>query len=299
MRSLAACLLLGCLCAPGVALAQPPSYRVPRDYEAGVIPAGAVAELIVLLGSGGPTAALRIEEGRQVQIPVGGRVGALDLPQGALLVGKLERLDQGSGYYQFHALIVGNRLYQLSAVSTPVRGRSIADPYALANLKNQRDIARARLGERRGYAQGSATQEFAFAGGGLIGLATGSLRAGLASGLVGTAVGTAQKLAAVNQGSAREEAVLESEIPTILAVDLAPFENLRVRFDTPVDLRRPMAVLPQAVAPNGYPVAPDRPPTPPQAVPNLPVPPPPTYPGGFNGIPRGLPVPGVRIPSFQ
>lgn len=278
---------------PATAPASPKQFQI----QATKIPAGSQGNFIVLFAAQGPTAALPIEESKQVSIPVAGRVGGVDLPQGTTLVGRLNRINETSGTFTFTTMLVNNQVFNVNAASTPIPGKLRVDPYSLQTPKDAKDMAAASVAERRGVQQGRATRQYGAAGGALAGMATGSWMAGLAAGALGSIIGTSQQTDAVNQSTAKQEEVLNRDIPSIMVAELSPYQNLSVYFNEDVDLGTPIATLPAAVQPQGIPILPNAAPTPAAAYPASIVGPQPSYPGSYGypyPVPTQAPVyPGV------
>jgi hypothetical protein len=95
---------------------------------------------------------------------------------------------------------------------------------------------------------GRNTAQYGSAGGSLLGLVTGSWQAGTAVSALSNIVGTSQQASAVDETTSQQEKILAHDIPSILVTEVAPFQNLPVRFNEGVDLAVPLATLP--VAPN-------------------------------------------------
>jgi hypothetical protein len=119
--------------------------------QANKIPAGSLGNFIVLLNNyaGGPMTGLDVQEGKQVSIPVSGKVGNVELPQGTALVGRFNRLNEGSGVLAFDTLIANGKMYKINAASAPVPGKLRQDVYDLQNRRDGRDYAKTGIKERR------------------------------------------------------------------------------------------------------------------------------------------------------
>ncbi len=283
--------------------------------QATKIPAGSVGNFVVTFANyaAGPQSGLDIQEGKQVSIPVSGRVGSVEVPPGATLVGRFNRLNESSDNLVFDTLVANGKVYKINAASAPVPGKLRQDLYDLQNRRDGRDFAKTGIKERREEQRGRAAREYSGAAGNIVG--NFSPLAGSLLGGIGSIVGTSKETEAVENSTAKQEEILDRDIPSVLVAEISPLQNLTVQFNDAVDLNAPVATLPQA--PQGAPVqgAPIAPP--PQtnfANPGTTVPPTPTvapqypyggyapgYPpapyGGYPAAPYGYPGgPGGALP---
>jgi hypothetical protein len=258
--------------------------------QATKIPAGSVGNFVVTFANyaAGPQSGLDIQEGKQVSIPVAGRVGNVEVPAGATLVGRFNRLNESSGTLAFDTLVANGKVYKINAASAPVPGKLRQDVYDLQNRRDGRDFAKTGIKERREEQRGRAAREYSNAGGNIVG--NFSPLAGSLLGGIGSIVGTSKETEAVENSTTKQEEILDRDIPSVLVAEISPLQNISVQFTDAVDLNAPVATLPQA--PQGAPVqsAPIAPP--PQsnfANPGTTVPPTPTvapqYPGYAPGYP--------------
>jgi hypothetical protein len=121
-------------------------------------------------------------------------------------------------------------------------------------------------------------------------------------------VGTSKETEAVETSTAKQEEILDRDIPSVLVAEISPLQNITVQFNDAVDLNTPVATLPQTPQggpPQGVPVA--APQTnfanPGTTVPPTPVASPYGYPGygGYAPAPYGSPYiypagPGGTLP---
>jgi hypothetical protein len=221
-----------------------------RQFQAQVskIPAMAEGNVIVVYGNNAPASALSLPEGKQVSLPVIGRIGSVNLPAGTVLVGRFLRSGENLGYFQFDTLLVQNRVYPINAVSSQIPGRLQVDPSSPQNPRDNRDVESAQVRQNRQAQAGRNTAQYGSAGGSILGLVTGSWQAGTAVSALSNIVGTSQQASAVDETTSQQEKILAHDIPSILVTEVAPFQNLPVRFNEGVDLAVPLATLP--VAPN-------------------------------------------------
>jgi hypothetical protein len=97
----------------------------------------------------------------------------------------------------------------------------------------------------------------------------------------------------VENSTAKQEGILDRDIPSVLVAEISPLQNLSVQFNDAVDLNAPVATLPQA---------PPGPGTPQQAAPIAPQPqapaaqPPNVAPGTLPTAPNAAPAP--YIPGY-
>ncbi|MGA7955107.1 MAG: hypothetical protein WCA07_16470 [Gloeobacterales cyanobacterium] len=282
--------------------------------QATKIPAGSVGNFVVMFANyaSGPMTGLDVQEGKQVSIPVAGRVGNVEVPAGATLVGRFNRLNGSSGTFAFDTLVANGKVYKINAASAPVPGKLRQDLYDLQNRRDGRDFAKTGIKERREEQRGRAAREYSNAAGSMVG--NFSPLAGSLIGGVGSMVGTSKETEAVETSTAKQEEILDRDIPSVLVAEISPLQNITVQFNDAVDLNTPVATLPQTpqgvppqgVPPQGAPVAA------PQtnfANPGTTVPPTPTvaspygYPGygGYAPAPYGSPYgypagPGGTLP---
>ena len=275
-----------------------PAAPTVRQFNTGVskIISGTWGNFIVLFQSQGPTAALPIEENQQVWVPVSGQVGGVNVPPGSTLVGRLSRVDENAGMFTFETLIANNKIYPIRAVSTPVPGKLRADPYSLQTPRESKEIAAAQIGERRGIQQGRATRRYGWAGNNIANMAGGGV-VGSAIGTLGSLLGGAQEDTAIDKSLAKQEEIMQRDVPTIMVANLAPLQNLSVQFISDVDLNAPVGDLPAGMQPGTFSL-PNAPSTPSMAYPISPVGPGPSYPGRYyNNYPGGYPGPTPVYPS--
>jgi hypothetical protein len=135
--------------------------------QATKIPAGSVGNFVVTFANyaAGPQSGLDIQEGKQVSIPVSGRVGNVEVPAGATLVGKFNRLNESSGNLVFDTLVANGKVYKINAASAPVAGKLRQDVYDLQNRRDGRDFAKTGVKERREEQRGQAAREYSGAAG--------------------------------------------------------------------------------------------------------------------------------------
>jgi hypothetical protein len=261
--------------------------------QATKIPAGSVGNFVVTFANyaAGPQSGLDVQEGKQVSIPVSGRVGNVEVPAGATLVGKFNRLNESSGTLAFDTLVANGKVYKINAASAPVAGKLRQDVYDLQNRRDGRDFAKTGIKERREEQRGQAAREYSNAGGNIVGIF--SPLAGSLIGGVGSIVGTSKETEAVETSTAKQEGILDRDIPSVLVAEISPLQNLSVQFNEAVDLNAPVATLPQG---------PPGPGTPQQAFPQpqaAPAPagaPPANIAPGAPAFPQAAPTP-VAAPS--
>jgi hypothetical protein len=269
--------------------------------QATKIPAGSVGNFVVTFANyaAGPQSGLDIQEGKQVSIPVAGRVGNVEVPAGATLVGRFNRLNESSGTLAFDTLIANGKVYKINAASAPVAGKLRQDVYDLQNRRDGRDFAKTGIKERREEQRGRAAREYSNAGGNIVG--NFSPLAGSLIGGIGSIVGTSKETEAVENSTTKQEEILDRDIPSVLVAEISPLQNISVQFTDAVDLNAPVATLPQAPqgapgAPQGVPVAAPPPSNfvnPGTTVPAVPTAPPP---GAYGGYP-GYGAPGYGAPA--
>jgi hypothetical protein len=273
--------------------------------QATKIPAGSVGNFVVTFANyaAGPQSGLDIQEGKQVSIPVAGRVGNVEVPAGATLVGRFNRLNESSGTLAFDTLIANGKVYKINAASAPVAGKLRQDVYDLQNRRDGRDFAKTGIKERREEQRGRAAREYSNAGGNIVG--NFSPLAGSLIGGIGSIVGTSKETEAVETSTTKQEEILDRDIPSVLVAEISPLQNISVQFTDAVDLNAPVATLPQAPqgapgAPQGVPVAAPPPSNfvnPGTTVPAVPTAPPPGYGappyGGYPGY-----APGYGAPPY-
>jgi hypothetical protein len=257
--------------------------------QATKIPAGSVGNFVVTFANyaAGPQSGLDIQEGKQVSIPVSGRVGNVEVPAGATLVGRFNRLNESSGTLAFDTLVANGKVYKINAASAPVAGKLRQDVYDLQNRRDGRDFAKTGIKERREEQRGQAAREYSNAGGDIIGIF--SPLAGSLIGGVGSIVGTSKETEAVENSTAKQEGILDRDIPSVLVAEISPLQNISVQFNEAVDLNAPIATLPQALPGQGIPQ---------QAAPAPAIAPPPSNvaPGTPTATPPAAPAP-VAAPS--
>jgi hypothetical protein len=261
--------------------------------QATKIPAGSVGNFVVTFANyaAGPQSGMDVQEGKQVSIPVSGRVGNVEVPAGATLVGKFNRLNESSGTLAFDTLVANGKVYKINAASAPVAGKLRQDVYDLQNRRDGRDFAKTGIKERREEQRGQAAREYSNAGGNIIGIF--SPLAGSLIGGVGSIVGTSKETEAVETSTAKQEGILDRDIPSVLVAEISPLQNISVQFNEAVDLNAPVATLPQG---------PPGPGTPQQAFPQpqaAPAPagaPPANITPGTPAFPQAAPTP-VSAPS--
>ncbi len=214
--------------------------------QATKIPAGSVGNFVVTFANyaAGPQSGLDVQEGKQVSIPVSGRVGNVEVPAGATLVGKFNRLNESSGTLAFDTLVANGKVYKINAASAPVAGKLRQDVYDLQNRRDGRDFAKTGVKERREQQRGQAAREYSNAGGNIVGIF--SPLAGSLIGGIGSIAGTSKETEAVENSTAKQEEVLDRDIPSVLVAEISPLQNISVQFNDAVDLNAPVATLPQA-----------------------------------------------------
>ena len=227
---------------------------------------------------------LDVQEGKQVSIPVSGKVGNVELPQGTALVGRFNRVNEGSGVLVFDTLIANGKMYKINAASAPVPGKLRQDVYDVQNRRDGRDYAKTGIKERREAQQGRATREYGNAAGNIV--SNFSPLAGSLIGGAGAIAGTSKETEAVETSTAKQEAVIDRDIPSVLVAEISPMQNLPVQFNEAVDLNTPVASLPQSAQPqpqsqqSGPATSPPVAPAPGTTAPAAPVYP---YPYGYPG----------------
>jgi hypothetical protein len=273
--------------------------------QATKIPAGSLGNFVVMFANtaAGPMTGLDVQEGKQVSLPVAGRVGTVELPQGSLLVGRFNRLNEATGSFAFDTLIANGKLYKINAVSAPLPGKLRQDLYDLQNRRDGRDFAKTGIKERREEQRGRAAREYSNAGGSIVG--NFSPLAGSLIGGLGSIVGTSKETEAVENSTTKQEEILDRDIPSVLVAEISPLQNLSVQFNEAVDLNAPITSVPQAAQfPQGAPAAAPASnfaPQPSTTVPQVPVVAP-QYPyGGYPAAPYGYPAtpygyPGGALP---
>jgi hypothetical protein len=251
--------------------------------QATKIPAGSVGNFVVTFANyaAGPQSGLDIQEGKQVSIPVSGRVGNVEVPAGATLVGRFNRLNESSGNLVFDTLVANGKVYKINAASAPVAGKLRQDVYDLQNRRDGRDFAKTGTKERREEQRGRAAREYGNAAGSIIG--NFSPLAGSLIGGAGAIAGTSKETEAVETSTAKQEGILDRDIPSVLVAEISPLQNLSVQFNDAVDLNAPVATLPQSPPGPGQQAAPQAAPAP--ALPNV-----------APGTPTAAPVPTAVPP---
>jgi hypothetical protein len=214
--------------------------------QATKIPAGSVGNFVVTFANyaAGPQSGMDVQEGKQVSIPVSGRVGNVEVPAGATLVGRFNRLNESSGNLVFDTLVANGKVYKINAASAPVPGKLRQDVYDLQNRRDGRDFAKTGIKERREEQRGQATREYSNAAGSIIG--NFSPLAGSLIGGAGAIAGTSKETEAVETSTAKQEGILDRDIPSVLVAEISPLQNISVQFNDAVDLNASVATLPQS-----------------------------------------------------
>jgi hypothetical protein len=259
-------LLVSMVVLPSQAKPRKPAQQSPeaakqfqiQATQATKIPAGSVGNFVVTFANyaAGPMTGLDVQEGKQVSIPVSGRVGNVEVPAGATLVGRFNRLNESSGTLAFDTLVANGKVYKINAASAPLPGKLRQDLYDLQNRRDGRDFAKTGIKERREEQRGRAAREYSGAAGNIVG--NFSPLAGSLLGGIGSIVGTSKETEAVETSTSKQEEILDRDIPSVLVAEISPLQNLTVQFNDAVDLNAPVATLPQApqgAPPQGLPVA--------------------------------------------
>jgi hypothetical protein len=204
------------------------------------IPAGSQATVIVLLNPGN---ALMLQENQQCWIPVGGQVGGVTLPKGAMLGGKLIRAGEAKGTIQFDSLVIGTRVYALQATSAPIDGQMVIDKAAAQQAQAAANAAQQQQ-QNQLQTTNSMIQTTKNIANNFGGYGISSVLGNIGS-LFGSAQppqgGDAAKIAAASQK---------------LSVSLGALQSLTVQFQNEVNLSRPTAELPSGMPASPVPASP-------------------------------------------
>lgn len=216
-----------------------------QAIQATQIPAGSLGNFVVLLNSyaAGPMTGIDIQESKQVSIPVAGRVGAVEFPQGSMLVGRFNRVNESSGSLAFDTLIANGKLYKINAASAPIPGKLRQDLEDLQNRRDTRDYLKTDIKERREMARGRAARSYSNAADSIV--SHFSPLAGSLIGGIGSLVGISKEMEAVENSTTKQEEILDRDIPSVLVAEISPMQNLTVQFNEAVDLNMPVTSLPQ------------------------------------------------------
>jgi hypothetical protein len=217
-----------------------------QAIQATQIPAGSLGNFVVLLNSyaAGPMTGIDIQESKQVSIPVAGRVGAVEFPQGSLLVGRFNRVNESSGSLAFDTLVANGKLYKINAASAPIPGKLRQDLEDLQNRRDTRDYLKTDIKERREMARGSAARSYSNAADSIV--SNFSPLAGSLIGGIGSLIGTSKEMEAIENSTTKQEEILDRDIPSVLVAEISPMQNLTVQFNEAVDLNMPVTSVPQA-----------------------------------------------------
>jgi hypothetical protein len=220
-----------------------------QAYQATQIPAGSIGNFVVMMNNYavGPMAGLDVQEGKQVSIPVAGRVGSVEVPAGATLVGRFNRLNESSGSLAFDTLIANGRVYKINAASAPVPGTLRQDFADLQNNRDDRDFLKTGIKERREAARGDAARSYSNAAGGLV--SNFSPLAGSLIGGIGSLISTSKEMEAIENSTTKQEEILDRDIPSVLVAEISPMQNITVQFNDAVDMNAPVATIPQPAQP--------------------------------------------------
>jgi hypothetical protein len=220
-----------------------------QAYQATQIPAGSVGNFVVMMNSyaAGPMAGLDVQEGKQVSIPVAGRVGSVEVPIGATLVGRFNRLNESSGTLAFDTLIANGRVYKINAASAPVPGKLRQDFADLQNNRDGRDLLKTGIKERRESARGDASRSYSNAAGNIV--SNFSPLAGSLIGGIGSLISTSKEMEAIETSTTKQEEILDRDIPSVLVAEISPMQNITVQFNEAVDMNAPVTTIPQPTQP--------------------------------------------------
>ncbi|MGA7955100.1 MAG: hypothetical protein WCA07_16435 [Gloeobacterales cyanobacterium] len=93
----------------------------PNQVILPTIPAGAQGTVTVVMAAAqGPTTGFPVPENKQVALPVVGQIGNVELPQGTMLVGALQRINDSSGVLNFTQMLLNNKPYPVNLTSDPM-----------------------------------------------------------------------------------------------------------------------------------------------------------------------------------
>lgn len=222
-----------------------------EQKQGGKLPAGTEASFMIVLNPGTSSSAL-VQENEVAVIPIAGKLGDRDIPKDSALVGTFKRVNEKSGFFEFSKLVLGTQVYAAKIMSEPVNGRLMQDPKAmqammsdmqgmLSGLPSQAEVQKKA---DEGYAQAAASMVPNLLAGFIPG---GGLLSGAAS-VAQSASAAADAKAAQAQTTAMnakmDEAMkkLKSQPPALFA-EIAPLQNLKMKFVEAVDLSTPVATL--------------------------------------------------------
>lgn len=241
------------------AYAEPASVFTPttkpvttlEQKQVGKLPAGTEANFMIVLNPGTSSSAL-VQENEAVVLPITGKLGDRDIPKDSVLVGTFKRVNEKSGFFEFNKLVLGTQVYAAKITSEPVNGRLMQDPKTmqammsdmqgmLSGLPSQAEVQKKK---DEGYAQAAASMVPNLLAGFMPG---GELLSGAASAAQSASAGADAK-AAQAQGAAMnakmDEAMKKLKLqPPALFAEIAPLQNLKMKFVEAVDLSTPVATL--------------------------------------------------------
>jgi hypothetical protein len=238
------------------AYAEPASVLTPatkpvttlEQKQGGKLPAGTEASFMIVLNPGTSSSAL-VQENEVAVIPIAGKLGDRDIPKDSALVGTFKRVNEKSGFFEFSKLVLGTQVYAAKIMSEPVNGRLMQDPKAmmsgiqgmLSGLPSQAEMQK-KIDE--GSAQAAASMVPDILSGFIPG---GELLSGAAS-VAQSVSAAADAEAAKAQGTAMnakmDEAMKKLKLqPPALFAEIAPLQNLKMKFVEAVDLSTPVATL--------------------------------------------------------
>ena len=100
----------------------------PNQVLSPTILAGTQGTVTVMItATQGPTAGFSVSENKQVALPVVGQIGDVELPQGTMLVGSLQRINDKSGVLNFTQILLNNKPYPVNLISDPMPAQARQD----------------------------------------------------------------------------------------------------------------------------------------------------------------------------
>jgi hypothetical protein len=107
---------------------QQTQLNSPNQVLSPTILAGTQGTVTVMItATQGPTAGFSVSENKQVALPVVGQIGDVELPQGTMLVGSLQRINDKSGVLNFTQILLNNKPYPVNLISDPMPAQARQD----------------------------------------------------------------------------------------------------------------------------------------------------------------------------
>jgi hypothetical protein len=228
---------------------------VLEQKQVGKFPAGTEASFLIVANPNTSDPAL-VQENQAVVLPIAGKLGGSDIPKDSVLVGTFKRVNEKSGFFEFSKLVLGTQVYAAKIMSEPVNGRLMQDPKVMqAMMSDMQGIfsglpsqAEVQKKTDEGYAQAAASMVPNILSGFIPG---GGLLSGVASAAQGASAANDAKAEAAKAAvmNAKMEAAMKKlqaktdQTPPALFAEIAPLQNLKIKFVEAVDLSTPVATL--------------------------------------------------------